>query len=70
MWNVSRAINMAKDVIYIHDWWLSPQLYMRRPAAISQKWRLDRLLQKKARDGVKIFIIIYRNVEAAIPYRL
>jgi phospholipase D1/2 len=67
MWNVSRAINMAKDVIYIHDWWLSPQLYMRRPAAISQKWRLDRLLQRKARQGVKIFIIIYRNVEAAIP---
>ncbi|KYK58352.1 Phospholipase D [Drechmeria coniospora] len=67
MWNVSRAINMAKDVIYIHDWWLSPELYMRRPAAISQKWRLDRLLQKKAQEGVKIFVIIYRNVEAAIP---
>ncbi|CAG8949797.1 hypothetical protein HYFRA_00004120 [Hymenoscyphus fraxineus] len=67
MWNVSRAINMAKDVIYIHDWWLSPQLYMRRPAAISQKWRLDRLLQRKAREGIKVFIIIYRNVEAAIP---
>lgn len=67
MWNVSRAIDMAKDVIYIHDWWLSPQLYMRRPAAISQKWRLDRLLHKKAMEGVKVFIIIYRNVEAAIP---
>ncbi|OAA57699.1 phospholipase D1 [Cordyceps fumosorosea ARSEF 2679] len=67
MWNVSRAINMAKDVIYIHDWWLSPELYLRRPAAISQKWRLDRLLQKKASEGVKVFVIIYRNVEAAIP---
>ncbi|PHH65559.1 hypothetical protein CDD81_1994 [Ophiocordyceps australis] len=67
MWNVSRAINMARDVIYIHDWWLSPELYMRRPACISQKWRLDRLLQKKAKEGVKIFVIIYRNVEAAIP---
>lgn len=67
MWNVSRAISMARDVIYIHDWWLSPELYMRRPPAISQKWRLDRLLQRKAREGVKIFIIIYRNVEAAIP---
>lgn len=67
MWNVSRAINMAKDVIYIHDWWLSPQLYMRRPAAISQKWRLDRLIRKKAREGVKVFILIYRNVEAAVP---
>ncbi|CAK7233680.1 Phospholipase D1 [Sporothrix bragantina] len=67
MWNVSRAIAMAKDVIYIHDWWLSPELYMRRPACISQKWRLDRLLQRKASEGVKIFVIIYRNVEAAIP---
>ncbi|ROT35499.1 phospholipase D1 [Sodiomyces alkalinus F11] len=67
MWNVSRAISMARDVIYIHDWWLSPELYMRRPPAISQKWRLDRLLQRKAREGVKVFIIVYRNVEAAIP---
>lgn len=67
MWNVSRAINMARDVIYIHDWWLTPELYMRRPACISQKWRLDRLLQKKAKEGVKIFVIIYRNVEAAVP---
>jgi phospholipase D1/2 len=67
MWNVSRAISMAQDVIYIHDWWLSPELYMRRPACISQKWRLDRLLQRKAREGVKIFVIVYRNVEQAIP---
>ncbi|KAK3316700.1 hypothetical protein B0H66DRAFT_302590 [Apodospora peruviana] len=67
MWNVSRAISMAKDVIYIHDWWLSPELYMRRPACISQKWRLDRLLKRKAEEGVKIFVIIYRNVEAAVP---
>ncbi|TGJ83392.1 hypothetical protein E0Z10_g5376 [Xylaria hypoxylon] len=67
MWNVSRAISMAQDVIYIHDWWLSPELYMRRPACISQKWRLDRLLQRKAREGVKVFIIVYRNVEQAIP---
>ncbi|MDI1485223.1 MAG: Phospholipase D1 [Ramalina farinacea] len=67
MWNVSRAISMAKDVIYIHDWWLSPELYLRRPAAISQKWRLDRLLQRKARDGVKVFVIMYRNINSAIP---
>ena len=67
MWVVSRAINQAKDVIYIHDWWLSPELYMRRPPAISQKWRLDRLLKRKAEEGVKIFVIVYRNVESAIP---
>ncbi|KAI9784317.1 MAG: Phospholipase D1 [Geoglossum umbratile] len=67
MWNVSRAISMARDVIYIHDWWLSPELYMRRPAAISQKWRLDRLLQRKASEGVKVFLIMYRNINSAVP---
>ncbi|CAK3952598.1 Phospholipase D1 [Lecanosticta acicola] len=67
MWQVSRAIDNAKDFVYIHDWWLSPELYMRRPAAISQKWRLDRLLQRKASQGVKIFVVVYRNIESAIP---
>lgn len=67
MWKVSRAIEMAENVIYIHDWWLSPELYMRRPPTISHKWRLDRLLQRKARQGVKIFIIMYRNINSAIP---
>ena len=67
MWVVSRALQQAKDVIYIHDWWLSPELYMRRPAAISQKWRLDRVLKQKAEEGVKIFIIVYRNIESAVP---
>ncbi|RPA72542.1 phospholipase D [Ascobolus immersus RN42] len=67
MWNVSRAVSMAKDVIYIHDWWLSPELYLRRPAAVSQKWRLDRLLKQKAEEGVKIFVIVYRNIGAAVP---
>ena len=67
MWNVSRAISMAKHTIYIHDWWLSPELYLRRPAAISRKWRLDRLLRDKAREGVKVFVIVYRNIESAVP---
>ncbi|KAK5099135.1 Phospholipase D1 [Exophiala xenobiotica] len=67
MWVLSRALDQAKDVIYIHDWWLSPELYLRRPAAISQKWRLDRILKRKAEQGVKIFVIVYRNIDAAIP---
>ena len=59
-WNLSRAINMAKDRIYIHDWWLSPELYLRRPG--NERYRLDNLLKRKAEEGVKIFIIIYNEV--------
>ena len=76
MWNLARAIMLARERIYIHDWWLSPgelfsssfffdfrlkllgfvELQMRRPGM--EKYRLDRLLQRKAREGVKVFIIL------------
>lgn len=59
-WNLSRAILLAKDTIYIHDWWLSPELSLRRPGM--PKYRLDKLLEKKAKEGVKIFIILYQEV--------
>ena len=61
-WNLSRAILLAKERIYIHDWWLSPELYLRRPPASNGRWRLDRLLKKKAEEGVQIFIIVYQEV--------
>ena len=31
------------------------------------EWRLDNLLRRKARQGVKIYIILYRNINQAIP---
>lgn len=65
-WAVSSALEMAKDVIFLHDWWLSPELYLRRPANGNQQWRIDRLLQRKAQQGVKIFVIVYRNVGTTV----
>ena len=59
-WQLSKAISMAQESIYIHDWWLSPELLLRRPG--SQKWKLTNLLQRKAKEGVKIYVIVYREV--------
>lgn len=59
-WQVSRALTRAKDCVYIHDWWLSPELYLRRPG--SPKYRLDNILKRKAEEGVKIFVIVYNEV--------
>ncbi|KIY71705.1 phospholipase D [Cylindrobasidium torrendii FP15055 ss-10] len=61
-WNLSRAILLAKESIYIHDWWLSPELQLRRPN--KDRYRLDRLLERKAKEGVKIFIIVYKEVSS------
>lgn len=65
-WAVSVALDRAKETIYIADWWLTPELFLRRPPYYNQEWRLDQILKRKAREGVKIYIIVYKEVEAAI----
>lgn len=62
---VSQAIQMAKQEIFITDWWLSPEIYLKRPN-LGMDWRLDRLLLKKAEQGVKIFILLYKEMEIGI----
>ncbi|CAI4213055.1 unnamed protein product [Parascedosporium putredinis] len=65
-WAVSEALEAARETIYIEDWWLSPELFLRRPPHSNQKWRLDNILKRKAEQGVKIYVIVYREVEAAL----
>lgn len=65
-WAVSAALEGAREVIYIEDWWLSPELFLRRPPAENHEWRLDRVLQRKARQGVKIFVIVYKEISQAL----
>lgn len=44
------------------DWWLTPELYLRRPPAYHEEWRLDRILKRKAEQGVKIYVVVYKEV--------
>ncbi|CAL7948306.1 unnamed protein product [Xylocopa violacea] len=62
---VADALENAKEEIFIADWWLSPEIYMKRPAN-SDYWRLDNILQRKAFEGVKVFIMIYKEVQLAL----
>lgn len=60
------ALESAQETIYIADWWLSPELFLRRPPHFNQEWRLDRILKRRAEAGVKIYIVVYREVQAAL----
>ncbi|OAD62011.1 Phospholipase D1 [Eufriesea mexicana] len=66
MYAIADALEGAKEEIFIADWWLSPEIYMKRPALDSNYWRLDKILERKAFEGVKIFIMIYKEVEVAL----
>ncbi|KAF2654622.1 phospholipase D/nuclease [Lophiostoma macrostomum CBS 122681] len=70
MWAVSIALERARESIWILDWWLSPELYLRRPPAKFQQYRLDRMLQAAAERGVKVNIIVYKEVTQALTRKL
>ncbi|ODO00720.1 phospholipase D [Cryptococcus wingfieldii CBS 7118] len=65
-WALSEAIDGAKESIMILDWWLSPELQLRRPAAKFPEWRLDRLLKKKAEQGVRVYVQVYKEVDVSM----
>ncbi|KAL3445642.1 hypothetical protein BJX65DRAFT_309841 [Aspergillus insuetus] len=63
---VSKALETARESIWILDWWLSPEMYLRRPPAKNEQYRLDRLLHAAAQRGVKVNIIVYKEVTQAL----
>ncbi|KAK7486606.1 hypothetical protein BaRGS_00022131 [Batillaria attramentaria] len=63
---VAEALEKAKEEIYITDWWLSPEIYLKRPIVDGDHWRLDVILERKAAQGVRVFILLYKEIEAAL----
>ena len=67
----------AKKTIFITDWWMSPEVWLKRPVLESdyikstkiKENKLSRLmdiLQFKAQKGVKIYILIYYECSLAL----
>ncbi|KAK2989819.1 hypothetical protein RJ640_014766 [Escallonia rubra] len=52
--------------IFICGWWLCPELYLRRPFSAHASSRLDALLEAKAKQGVQIYILLYKEVALAL----
>ena len=70
---------LADNTIYIADWWLSPEVFLRRPVNITpylsmiknniienteleNMTRLMDVLNYKAKQGVKIYILIFKEL--------
>uniref|UniRef100_A0A672PKN1 Phospholipase n=1 Tax=Sinocyclocheilus grahami TaxID=75366 RepID=A0A672PKN1_SINGR len=66
MEDVANALEEAKEEIFITDWWLSPEIFLKRPVVEGNRWRLDWILKRKAQQGVRIFVMLYKEVELAL----
>ncbi|GAA6078637.1 phospholipase D1-like isoform X1, partial [Tachysurus ichikawai] len=45
---------------------LSPEIFLKRPVVEGNRWRLDCILKRKAQQGVRIFVMLYKEVELAL----
>ncbi|KAI1102375.1 phospholipase D/nuclease [Jackrogersella minutella] len=63
---VSLALEEARESIWILDWWLSPELYLRRPPSRNEQYRLDNMLRAAAERGVEVRVIVYKEVTQAL----
>ncbi|KAG6756928.1 hypothetical protein POTOM_037227 [Populus tomentosa] len=63
---IASAIEDAKSEIFICGWWLCPELYLRRPFRDHASSRLDSLLEIKAKQGIQIYILLYKEVALAL----
>ncbi|XP_041119439.1 phospholipase D1-like isoform X3 [Polyodon spathula] len=66
MQDVANALEEAAEEIFITDWWLSPEIFLKRPVVEGNRWRLDCILKRKAQQGVKICVMLYKEVELAL----
>ncbi|XP_072313653.1 phospholipase D1a [Eucyclogobius newberryi] len=66
MEDVADALEEAKEEVFITDWWLSPEIFLKRPVVEGNRWRLDCILRRKAQQGVRIFVMLYKEVELAL----
>ena len=62
---VMNGLNNAKEEIFITDWWMSPEIFLKRPTNDLQ-YRLDKILLKKASEGVKVYVLLFKEVELAL----
>ncbi|XP_059439509.1 phospholipase D zeta 1-like [Corylus avellana] len=63
---IASSIENAKSEIFITGWWLCPELYLRRPFHSHPSSQLDALLEAKAKLGVQIYILLYKEVSLAL----
>ncbi|PRP76252.1 phospholipase D2-like [Planoprotostelium fungivorum] len=62
---MAEEMEKAKRTIFINDWWLSPEIYLRRGPDCTVADRLDMLLERKAKEGVRVFVLIWNDTDLA-----
>lgn len=60
--DVCDSLRKAKVAVCITDWWLSPELYLKRPIEAFSNCRLIDILGEIADKGVQVYVLMYKEL--------
>ncbi|CAF3899169.1 unnamed protein product [Rotaria sp. Silwood1] len=58
---VVKALLIAKEEVFITDWWLSPEVMLIRPTD-DETFRLDNILGRIADAGVRVYVMLFKEM--------
>uniref|UniRef100_A0AC35ESW8 Phospholipase n=1 Tax=Panagrolaimus sp. PS1159 TaxID=55785 RepID=A0AC35ESW8_9BILA len=57
----ANMMEMAREEIFIGNWWLTPEMYLKRSFHYGTQWRVDHILKRAAERGVRVFVLIFKE---------
>lgn len=60
-------LSAARYEVFIRGWWICPELYLKRPIESYPQTRLDIVLEKAAKRGVKIYMVLFKEYKGPMP---
>ncbi|GMH76537.1 hypothetical protein TL16_g07117 [Triparma laevis f. inornata] len=51
----------AKEEVFLAGWWISPEIYLKRPGHKFPNGRLDKVIETIAKRGVKVYILQFKE---------
>lgn len=63
---VYKKLKKAKSQVFITDWWLSPEMYLKRPAKKHLNSKLIDVLDRIATKGIAVYVHVYKELASAL----
>lgn len=67
--NLYETLCLARREVFIAGWWIYPTLHLRkepRERGLDEMYRLDHVLKRLAEEGIRIRILVYREILGAL----
>lgn len=63
---VLSSLQQAQREVFISDWWLSPELFLKRPSIFFPESSIIEVLGQLADRGISVYVHIYKEVSLAL----